>query len=205
MFVSWCGDGGIWAQCLFAHWKICKWPDLEKAIVKVLETFDGVENLSAKQRDGNVNFICRHDVLAVLPTGFRKSLLFQLIPGLCVELHNLGYSYYRYAKSPIFYCVCHLRKCPNPMPNEAIGASTNFVHLFIWRRCRPRWCFCWSILFYICKPQGTYSEWKVEEDAPDAGLPKKPLRDCCWWGSCDFEIVPRSIFFIYQLSAGKNR
>ena len=106
MFVSWCGDGGIWAQCLFAHWKICKWPDLEKVIVKVLETFDGVENLSAKQRDGNVNFICRHDVLAVLPTGFRKSLLFQLIPGLCVELHNLGYSYYRYAKSPIVFVIC---------------------------------------------------------------------------------------------------
>ena len=33
--------------------------DLEKALAKVLETFDGVENLSAEQRD---------DVLAVLPT-----------------------------------------------------------------------------------------------------------------------------------------
>ena len=54
--------------------------DLEKAIAKVLETFEGVENLSAEQRDGIANFIRRHDVLAVLPTGYVKSLLFQLIP-----------------------------------------------------------------------------------------------------------------------------
>ena len=51
--------------------------DLEKAIAKVLETFDGVENLSAEQRDGIANFIRRHDVLAVLPTGYGKSMLFQ--------------------------------------------------------------------------------------------------------------------------------
>ena len=66
--------------------------DLEKALAKVLETFDGVENLNAKRRDGIANFIRRHDVLAVLPMGYRKSLLFQLIPKLRVELHNLGYS-----------------------------------------------------------------------------------------------------------------
>ena len=40
-----------------------------------------------------MSFIRSDDVLAVLPTGFGKSL-FQLIPGLCVELHNLGYSHY---------------------------------------------------------------------------------------------------------------
>ena len=80
--------------------------DLEQAIAKVLETFDGVENLSAEQRDGIANFIRRHDVLAVLPTGFGKSLLFQLIPGLCVELHNLGYSYY--PKNPIVIVICPL-------------------------------------------------------------------------------------------------
>ena len=67
--------------------------DLEKALAKVLETFDGVENSSVERRDGIVNFVRRLDVLVVLPTGYRKSLLFQLIPKLCVELHNLGYSY----------------------------------------------------------------------------------------------------------------
>ena len=67
--------------------------DLDKAIRKVLGMFNDVENLSAKQRDGIVNLICSEDVLPVLPTGFAKSLLFQLIPGLCVQLHNLGYSH----------------------------------------------------------------------------------------------------------------
>ena len=33
-----------------------------------------------------MNFFHSKDVLAVLPTRFGKSLLFQLIPGLCVEL-----------------------------------------------------------------------------------------------------------------------
>ena len=101
MFVSWCGDDGLWARCLFAHWKICKWSRSGKSIAKVLETFDNVENLCAEQRDGIASFIRRHDVLTVLPTG-----LFQLIPGLCVELHNLGYSYY--PKNPIVIVICPL-------------------------------------------------------------------------------------------------
>ena len=50
--------------------------DLETAITKVLETFDGVENLSAEQRDGIANFIRSNDVLAVLPTAFGKSLAY---------------------------------------------------------------------------------------------------------------------------------
>ena len=62
---------------------VCSWAerfvsdqDLETAITKVLETFDGVENLSAEQRDGIANFIHSNDVLAVLPTGFGKSLAY---------------------------------------------------------------------------------------------------------------------------------
>ena len=43
---------------------------------------------SAKERDGIANCIRSKEVLAVLPTGFGKLLLVQLIPGLCVELHN---------------------------------------------------------------------------------------------------------------------
>ena len=46
--------------------------DLDEAIRKVLQTLDGVENLSAEQRDGIVSFICSDDVLAVLPMGFGK-------------------------------------------------------------------------------------------------------------------------------------
>ena len=80
--------------------------DLEKSLAKVLETFDGVKNLSAEQRDGIANFIRCHDVSAVLPTVYGKSLLFQLIPKLCVELHNLGHSYY--PKSLLVIVICPL-------------------------------------------------------------------------------------------------
>ena len=65
---------------------VCSWAerfvsdqDLETAITKkkkVLETFDSVENLSTEQRDGIANFIRSNDVLAVLPTGFGKSLAY---------------------------------------------------------------------------------------------------------------------------------
>ena len=58
---------------------------IQESIEKVLETFDGVENLSAEQSDTICNFILRKDLLAMLPTGFGKTLLFQLIPGLCVD------------------------------------------------------------------------------------------------------------------------
>ena len=44
--------------------------DLEKATAKVFETSDGVENLSAERWDGIANFICHHNVLAVLPMGY---------------------------------------------------------------------------------------------------------------------------------------
>ena len=50
---------------------------------------DGVDNFeNAEERGGIANFICSKDVLAVLPTEFRKSVLVQLIPGLCFELYN---------------------------------------------------------------------------------------------------------------------
>ena len=58
---------------------------IQESIEKVLETFDVVENLSAEQSDTICNFILRKDLSAMLPTGFGKTLLFQLIPGLCVD------------------------------------------------------------------------------------------------------------------------
>jgi len=48
----------------------------------VLTTF------KAPRKGWNREFFRSKNVLTVLPTGFGKSLLFQLIPGLCVELHN---------------------------------------------------------------------------------------------------------------------
>ena len=67
---------------------------VKERVRNVVKTFEGVENLNLEQMDGIVNFIRRKDVLAVLRTGFGKSLLFQLIPGLCVELNKMGFSEY---------------------------------------------------------------------------------------------------------------
>ena len=58
---------------------------LKESISYVLERFDRVEKLSDEQTNGVLNFIQRKDVLAVLPTGSGKSLLFQLIPGVSVS------------------------------------------------------------------------------------------------------------------------
>ena len=49
-------------------------------IVLFFKMSDGVDNFeNAEERGGIANFICSKDVLAVLPTEFRKSLLVQLI------------------------------------------------------------------------------------------------------------------------------
>ena len=81
-------------RCLFvcALFRFVKDQDLDKATTKVLKTFDG----KCRAKGWNCESYLQHrtDVLAFLPTRFGKSLLFQLIPGLCVELHNLGYRFF---------------------------------------------------------------------------------------------------------------
>ena len=79
---------------------------LKESISNVLERFDGVEKLSDEQTSGVFNFIQRKDVLAVLPTGCGESLLFQLIPGLCLLLNQMEYC--NYPKSAIVIVVCPL-------------------------------------------------------------------------------------------------
>ena len=79
---------------------------LKESISYVLERFDGVEKLSDEQTSGVLNFIQCKDVLAVLPTSSGKSLLFQLIPGLCLRLNQMGYC--NYPKSAIVIVVCPL-------------------------------------------------------------------------------------------------
>ena len=79
---------------------------LKESINNVLERFDGVEKISDEQTSGVFNFIKRKDVLAVQPTGSGKSLLFQLIPSLCLRPNQMGYC--NYPKSTIVIVVCAL-------------------------------------------------------------------------------------------------
>ena len=68
--------------------------DIEKATAEVTGSFDGVEEVSAQQKEGIVNYTQRKDILAVWPTGYGKSLLFRLLPGICRTLNTMGYTTY---------------------------------------------------------------------------------------------------------------
>ena len=86
--------------------------DLNEAISEVVERFDGVEENSVEQRKGIENIIQRTDVLAVLPTGNGKSLLFQLLPGICLALNKMGCT--SYPKSAIILVICPLNALIEP-------------------------------------------------------------------------------------------
>ena len=51
-----------------------------RTIAKVIGTFDGVEGMSAEQIEGIVNYIQRKDTLAVLWTGYGKSMVITAVP-----------------------------------------------------------------------------------------------------------------------------
>ena len=52
----------------------------KEAIQSVLSTFPQIKQLKLEQEDSLINFIAGKDVVALLPTGFGKSLIFQLAP-----------------------------------------------------------------------------------------------------------------------------
>ena len=84
-------------EALFSmHWI----PDLQKYSVRVLE-------LKPVQEETLLYFIKWEDVFAVLPTGCRKSLIFQLVSGhLHVQyLHGQGFGH---PKAAILVVVCPL-------------------------------------------------------------------------------------------------
>ena len=67
-----------------------------------------MEEVSAQQKEGIVNYIQRKDELAVLQTGFGKSLLFPLLPGICIcgALNTMGYT--TYPRKAIILVICAL-------------------------------------------------------------------------------------------------
>ena len=105
--------------------------DLNKAISEVVERFDGVEEISVEQREGIENFIQRTEVLAVLPTGIGKSLLFQLLPGICLALNKMGYT--SYPKSAIILVICPLNALIESHMKDYAREGFHFVdRLYSW-------------------------------------------------------------------------
>lgn len=104
--------------------------DFLEAVDRVLVNFEGVERLNLHQRDSLLNFIERRDVFAILPTGFGKSLIFQLVPSICIScklFSNHRVRKYQYLKFlricrvlSLFlsshwkdYKIHHSRRCPH--------------------------------------------------------------------------------------------
>jgi len=80
--------------------------ECKKAINFALESIPNVSELKQVQEEAVISFIKRRDVMAVLPTGYGKSLIFQLIPGICSYLHGKGFDY---PSKPILVVVCPLK------------------------------------------------------------------------------------------------
>jgi ATP-dependent DNA helicase RecQ len=80
--------------------------DFEYAVDMVLKSFTGVEKLNQHQNDALFELLRRRDVFAILPTGFGKSVIFQLLPSLCRELNSMGYN--SFPENAIVLVICPL-------------------------------------------------------------------------------------------------
>lgn len=58
-------------------------------ILSVVATLRNIQKLKSEQEQCLLNFICGKDVVALLPTGFGKSLIFQLAPLVAKEVARL--------------------------------------------------------------------------------------------------------------------
>lgn len=80
---------------------------IDEAISSVLTEVEGISELKREQRDALQAFVGGEDVLALLPTGFGKSLIYQLVPRVCKKL-ALGSSMFHGVEKPIVIVVSPL-------------------------------------------------------------------------------------------------
>jgi hypothetical protein len=100
--------------------------DFSTCLNNVLKKFPEVSQLNNYQAECLFNFIERRDVFAMLPTGFAKSLIFQMVPGLCEELHNMGYK--AFPANAIVLVLCLLVSL---MESHATIDKKRFTCIFI--------------------------------------------------------------------------
>lgn len=80
--------------------------DFNNAVCMVLKSFPCITQLNQHQDYALFELIHRRDVLAILATGFGKSLIFQLLPPLCRVLHAMGHD--SFPKNAIVLVICPL-------------------------------------------------------------------------------------------------
>ena len=66
--------------------------DANEAILSVVATLPNIQMLKPEQEQSLLSFVGGHDVVALLPTGFGKSLIFQLAPLVAKELAKANIS-----------------------------------------------------------------------------------------------------------------
>ena len=64
--------------------------DIKEAISESLKYFPDVRDLKPEQRLIVEHVVCRKDVFAALPTGFGRSLTFQILPSVLKVLLDQG-------------------------------------------------------------------------------------------------------------------
>ncbi|KAI8487974.1 hypothetical protein Bbelb_344220 [Branchiostoma belcheri] len=93
---------------------------VDSAIASVLQELDGITSLKPEQVDALKSFVCGRDVLALLPTGFGKSLIYQIAP---LVLEKLGRT------NPIVIVVSPLVALMEDQVREAAKLGVKAVQL----------------------------------------------------------------------------
>ncbi|XP_078607893.1 ATP-dependent DNA helicase RecQ-like [Branchiostoma floridae x Branchiostoma japonicum] len=96
---------------------------IEQAISAVLEELDGISELKREQNEALKAFLTGKDILALLPTGFGKSLIYQLVPLVYKKLADS--SLFSGVASPIVIVVSPLVALMEDQVKEAskLGVS----------------------------------------------------------------------------------
>ncbi|KAI8511020.1 hypothetical protein Bbelb_119360 [Branchiostoma belcheri] len=82
---------------------------IDQAILSVEAELDGISGLKAEQKGALKAILNGEDVLALLPTGFGKSLIYQILPRVCKRLSEMeGCSLFHDVESPIVIVVSPL-------------------------------------------------------------------------------------------------
>ncbi|XP_066272590.1 ATP-dependent DNA helicase RecQ-like [Branchiostoma lanceolatum] len=93
---------------------------IDEAISSVVAEIDGISELKCEQKDALKSFVNGEDVLALLPTGYSKSLIYQLLPRVCKKLAAMkDSSLFRGVENPIVIIVSPLVALMEDQVNEA--------------------------------------------------------------------------------------
>ena len=104
--------------------------DLPEALDRSLSSFPEVKSLKAEERLVIEKVVHGRDVFAQLPTGFGKSLTFQILPPLCKCLKSMGHNF---PPNPLVVIVSPLLSINNGRPGE-VAEVTGSCSCIYWRK-----------------------------------------------------------------------